>query len=140
MSSNGNAERSLDYRLKQTLRFFRLALWLTWRSSPRLVIGILMLIVLEAILTPAMLILSKAILDSLALRSGLITTPEPLVAHFSLQVWISLAAVVLAASQLIRPLALTLYGMAGDRIDIFVGEQLILAANRWPGPSSFRGP
>ena len=47
---------------------------------------------------------------------------------------------VLAASQLIRPLALTLHGMAGDRINIFVGEQLILAANRWRGLARFEDP
>ena len=140
MSSDWDAERSLDYRVKQTLKFLRLALWLTWRASPRLLIGILLLIGLEALFAPVMLILSKTILDSLALRSGLATAPQPVVAHFSLEVWISLAAVVLAASQLIRPLALTLHGMAGDRINIFVGEQLILAANRWRGLARFEDP
>ena len=98
MSSDWDAERSLDYRVKQTLKFLRLALWLTWRASPRLLIGILLLIGLEALFAPVMLILSKTILDSLALRSGLATAPQPVVAHFSLEIWISLAAVVLAAS------------------------------------------
>ena len=126
--------------LQESSRLIRLAVRLAWRSSPRLALGILLLLVVQALLSPLQLILSRAVIDRAALDLGLLTTAAGLVAEWPLTVWIVLAAAGVAVGQLIQPFALTFQSMAGDRLTGYVTEQLIRTANRWHGIARFEDP
>ena len=118
----------------------RLAVRLAWRSSPRLALGILLLLVVQALLSPLQLVLSRAVIDRAALDLGLLTTAAGLVSQWPLAVWIILAAAGVAVGQLIQPFAATFQSMAGDRLTGYVTEQLIRTANRWHGIARFEDP
>ena len=126
--------------LQESSRLIRLAVRLAWRSSPRLALGILLLLVVQALLSPLQLVLSRAVIDRAALDLGLLTTAAGLVAQWPLAVWILLAAAGVAVGQLIQPFAATFQSMAGDRLTGYVTEQLIRAANRWHGIARFEDP
>ncbi len=113
---------------------------LAWRSSPRLALGILLLLVVQAVLSPLQLVLSRAVIDRAALDLGLLTTAAGLVAEWPLAVWVVLAAAGVAVGQLIQPFASTFQSMAGDRLTGYVTGQLIRAANRWHGIARFEDP
>ena len=126
--------------LQESSRLIRLAVRLAWRSSPRLALGILLLLVVQALLSPLQLILSRAVIDRAALDLGLLTAAAGLVAEWPLAVWILLAAAGVAVGQLIQPFAATFQSMAGDRLTGYVTEQLIRTANRWHGIARFEDP
>ena len=126
--------------LQESSHLIRLAVRLAWRSSPRLALGILLLLVVQALLSPLQLILSRAVIDRAALDLGLLTTAAGLVAEWPLTVWIVLAAAGVAVGQLIQPFASTFQSMAGDRLTGYVTEQLIRTANRWHGIARFEDP
>ena len=126
--------------LQESSRLIRLAVRLAWRSSPRLALGILLLLVVQALLSPLQLVLSRAVIDRAALDLGLLTTAAGLVAQWPLSVWIILAAAGVAVGQLIQPFAATFQSMAGDRLTGYVTEQLIRTANRWHGIARFEDP
>ena len=50
------------------------------------------------------------------------------------------AAATLAAAQVLSPFASTFQALVGDRLTVYVGEELILTANRWPGLRHFEDP
>ena len=126
--------------LQESSRLIRLAVRLAWRSSPRLALGILLLLLLQSLLSPLQLVLSRAVIDRAALDLGLLTTAAGLVAEWPLAVWIILAAAGVAVGQLIQPFATTFQTMAGDRLTGYVTEQLIRTANRWHGIARFEDP
>ena len=126
--------------LQESSRLIRLAVRLAWRSSPRLALGILLLLVVQALLSPLQLVLSRAVIDRAALDLGLLTTAAGLVAQWPLAIWILLAAAGVAVGQLIQPFASTFQSMAGDRLTGYVTEQLIRAASRWHGIARFEDP
>ena len=126
--------------LQESSRLIRLAVRLAWRSSPRLALGILLLLVVQALLSPLQLVLSRAVIDRAALDLGLLTSAAGLVAQWPLAVWILLAAAGVAVGQLIQPFAATFQSMAGDRLTGYVTEQLIRTANRWHGIARFEDP
>ena len=134
--------RSKPFRqnLQESSRLLRLAVSLAWRSSPRLALGILLLLLVQALLSPLQLLLSRAVIDRAALDLGLLTTAAGLVAEWPLAVWIILAAAGVAVGQLIQPFASTFQSMAGDRLTGYVTEQLIRTANRWHGIARFEDP
>ncbi len=134
--------RSKPFRqnLQESSRLIRLAVRLAWRSSPRLALGILLLLVVQGLLSPLQLVLSRAVIDRAALDLGLLTTAAGLVAEWPLAVWIILAAAGVAVGQLIQPFASTFQSMAGDRLTGYVTEQLIRTANRWHGIARFEDP
>ena len=126
--------------LQESSHLIRLAVRLAWRSSPRLALGILLLLVVQALLSPLQLVLSRAVIDRAALDLGVLSTAAGLVAQWPLAVWILLAAAGVAVGQLIQPFAATFQSMAGDRLTGYVTEQLIRAANRWHGIARFEDP
>ena len=126
--------------LQESSRLIRLAVRLAWRSSPRLALGILLLLLLQSLLSPLQLVLSRAVIDRAALDLGLLPTAAGLVAQWPLAVWILLAAAGVAVGQLIQPFASTFQSMAGDRLTGYVTEQLIRTANRWHGIARFEDP
>ena len=126
--------------LQESSRLIRLAVRLAWRSSPRLALGILLLLVVQALLSPLQLVLSRAVIDRAALDLGVLATAAGLVAQWPLAVWIILAAAGVAVGQLIQPFASTFQSMAGDRLTGYVTEQLIRTANRWHGIARFEDP
>ena len=126
--------------LQESGRLIRLAVRLAWRSSPRLALGILLLLVVQAVLSPLQLVLSRAVIDRAALDLGLLATAAGLVAEWPLAVWIVLAAAGVAVGQLLQPFAATFQSMAGDRLTGYVTEQLIRTANRWHGIARFEDP
>ena len=127
-------------QLQESSRLLRLAVRLAWRSSPRLALGILLLLVVQAVLSPLQLVLSRAVIDRAALDLGVLATAAGLVAQWPLAVWIVLAAAGVAVGQLIQPFASTFQSMAGDRLTGYVTGQLIRAANRWHGLARFEDP
>ncbi len=124
-------------RLAETVRLAGLAVRLTWRASPRLLLGILGLVVFQSLLPPLELMLSKAVLDRAALDLHLGGQPGKIAARLPLAAWIALAAAVLALGQLIQPFSRTLQSIAGDRLIGYFTGQTIRAANRWRGLARF---
>jgi ATP-binding cassette subfamily B protein len=113
---------------------------LTWRASSRLLLGILLLLLLQSLLPPVELALSKAVLDRAALDLRLGGQPGALAARLPLGAWIALTAGVLAIGQLIQPFSRTLQSMAGDRLTGYFTEQIIRTANGWRGLARFEDP
>ena len=114
-------------RLRGSARVLRLSVRLAWRASPALTALLLGALAAEAALRPVQLALSAAVVDR-AVAGGDI-------AGLAL-----LAGLALAAGQIVAPVASTAQSMAGDRLSAYVGEELIRAANRWPGLSRFEDP
>ena len=117
-----------------------LAVHLVWRASPRLLVGILLLLMLQALLLPLQLALSRAVIDRAAFDLGLFTDLDSIAIQLPLLAWIGLAAAALALGQLIQPFSTTFQNLAGDRLTGYVAEQLIRAANRWQGLARFEDP
>jgi ATP-binding cassette subfamily B protein len=127
-------------QFQETKRLAWLAVQLVWQASPRLLIGILALLVLQAILLPLQLALSRLVIDRVAFDLGLSNNVDPMASQLPLLAWIALAAVSLGLGQLIQPIVATFQSLAGDRLTGYVTEQLIRAANRWPGLARFEDP
>ncbi len=113
---------------------------LVWRASPRLLIGILLLLMLQALLLPLQLALSRAVIDRAAFDLGLLTEMDSMAIQLPLLPWIGLAAAALALGQLIQPFSSTFQSLAGDRLTGYVTEQLSRAANRWQSLARFEDP
>ncbi len=102
-SDDGGGNNPFAERLGKTAHLSRLAVRLVWLVSPGLALGIVALVVAEAVLGPLQLALSKLVVDRVALDLGLLDTSGGLVSRLPLAVWALLAAIVLAAGQLIQP-------------------------------------
>ena len=126
--------------IQETARILRLAVRLVWRSSSRLLVGFIMLLVLQGLLVPLQLALTRVVIDRAAFDLGLLENLETAAALLPLLVWIGLAAAVLALGQLIQPFSSTFQGLAADRLTGFVTEQIIRAANRMQGLARFEDP
>ena len=140
MTSGRGEDRSFRRRLYESSRFAGLAVRLAWRASPVLLLAILLLLGLQALLSPLQLALSRAIIDRAALDLGLLSEAQGLVARWPLAAWIVLAAVAVVVSRLIQPFAVTFEALVGDRLTGYVTAQLIAAANRWQGLARFEDP
>ncbi|MDP9478244.1 MAG: ABC transporter ATP-binding protein/permease [Actinomycetota bacterium] len=103
-------------------------------------LGIVLLLLVQAVLPSAQLVVAKLVLDRAALDLNLAGQPDALAARLPLGAWIALAAVVVAAGQLIGPFATAFQSMAGDRLTGYVTGELIRAANRWRGLARFEDP
>ena len=133
-------EKPLAELLRDTGRVSWLAIRLAWRASPILVVGILALTVLSAALAPLTLYLSRAVIDRAALDMGVAASADPLIEQLPLFAWIMLAALVIAGRHLIQPFQATFQALVGERLNVYIGEQIILAANRWRGLARFEDP
>lgn len=109
----------------ESSRLAGLAIRLTWRASPRLVFGLLPLVVLRAALPSLELLLSKAVVDRAARDLGLGGQASALPPRLPLAAWIALAAGVLAAGQLVQPFSSTFQSLLGDRLTGSITEGLI---------------
>ena len=118
---------SLCTRVGDTVGIFRSGVRLAWRASPAATAAILAVLAIEAALRPFQLHLSRLVVD------GAVSN-EPLLGAAIL------AAMALAASQLLSPLSSLAQSLAGDRLTAQIGGRLILAANRWPGLARFEDP
>ncbi|MGH9224836.1 MAG: ABC transporter ATP-binding protein [Acidimicrobiales bacterium] len=114
-------------RLKASARAVGLAVRLTWRASPLFTAVLLVALALEAALRPVQLALSAAVVDR-AVGGGDILTLAVV------------AGLALAAGHVLSPVASTAQSLAGDRLTAYIGEELIGAANRWPGLARFEDP
>ena len=118
---------SLRSRLRKTVGIFRSGVRLAWRASPAATAAIVGVLALEAALRPFQLHLSRLVIDRAVAN-------EPLLGAAVV------AAMALAASQLLSPLSSLAQSLAGDRLTAHVGEKLIIAANRWTGLARFEDP
>jgi ATP-binding cassette subfamily B protein len=118
---------SLRSRLRDTVGICRSGVRLAWRASPAATAAIVGVLALEAALRPFQLHLSRLVVDRAV-------SNEPLLGAAVL------AAMALAASQLLSPLSSLAQSLAGDRLTAHVGEKLISAANRWTGLARFEDP
>ncbi len=126
--------------IRQTARILWLALLLVWRSSSRLLVGFILLLVLQALLVPLQLALTRVVIDRAAFDLGLLENLDAAAALLPLLLWIGLTAAVLALSQLIQPFSSTFQSLAADRLTGYVTEQIIRAANRLQGLAPFEDP
>ena len=126
--------------IQETARILRLAVRLVWRSSPRLLVGFIILMLLQALLVPLQLALTRVVIDRAAFDLGLLENLDSAAALLPLLVWIGLTAAVLALGQLIQPFSSTFQGLAADRLTGYVTEQIIRAANRMQGLARFEDP
>ena len=133
-------EKPLAELLRDTGTVSWLAIRLAWRASPILVAGILALTALSAALAPLTLYLSRAVIDRAALDMGLTAAADPLIEQLPLFIWIMLAALVIAGNHLIQPFQATFQTLVGERLNAYIGEQIILSANRWRGLARFEDP
>lgn len=133
-------EKPLAELLRGTGKVSWLAIRLAWRAGPLLVVGILVLTALSAALAPLTLYLSRAVIDRAAIDMGLTATTDPFVERLPLLAWIMLAAIVIAGNHLIQPFQATFQAVVGERLNHYIGEQIILAANRWRGLARFEDP
>lgn len=117
-----------------------LAIRLVLRASPRLALGSVLLVAVQAALIPLELMLSKAVLDRAALDLGLARSPDPLASWLPLVAWIALAATTIAVGQIVQPFASGFQALAGDRLTGYVTGQLIRVANSWRGLARFEDP
>jgi len=124
-------------RLRTTAQLLGLAMRLTWRASPPMVVGILLMLTLQSALSPVQLLLSRLVLDRASLDLGLQTVPDRSAELFPLSAWIAMAAIVIAAGQLMQPFSSTLQSLVGDRLTSYVTGQLISVTNRWQGIARF---
>ena len=127
-------------QIRETARILRLALLLVWRSSSRLLVGFILLLVLQALLVPLQLALTRVVIDRAAFDLGLLENLDAAAALLPLLLWIGLAAAVLALGQLIQPFSSTFQSLAADRLTGYVTEQIIRAANRQQGLAPFEDP
>ncbi|MDE0631979.1 MAG: ABC transporter ATP-binding protein [Caldilineaceae bacterium] len=127
-------------QLQETTRILRLAVRLVWRSSPRLLVGFIMLMMLQALLVPLQLALTRVVIDRAAFDLGLLQNLDSAAALLPLLAWIGLAAAILTLGQLIQPFSSTFQGLAADRLTGYVTEQVIRAANRLQGLARFEDP
>src|SRR5438046_304861 len=128
------------HQLREVGRLMWLSVQLAWRASPRLALGVLLLLLVQALLPSLNLVLYRLVLDRAALGLGHGTVHDPLAAHLSLLTWIACAAVGVVLAQLLQLVAATLQTMSGDRLTAYVTGQVIRAANRWPGLARFEDP
>ncbi len=136
-----SAESKLTLQqFQETVRILRLAVLLVWRSSPRLLVGFVMLMLLQALLVPLQLALTRVVIDRAAFDLGLLQNLDSAAALFPLLVWTGLTAAALALGQLIQPFSSTFQGLAADRLTGYVTEQIIRAANRLQGLARFEDP
>ena len=127
-------------RMRQAARLGRLAILLTWRTSPGLLAAILALLALQAAIHSLRLAAARLVVDRAALDLGLAAVSSPLVAGLPLPAWLALAAATLVAGHLVRLVVLTFQAVVGDRVTGYVTRQLIAAANRWQGIARFEDP
>ncbi len=134
------APRSFPQRLADNARLGRLAVSLAWRASPRLIGASLALMLVQALLAPLQLALTRGVIDRATADLGLVLTPDTFAQRLPLGAWIALTAVAVALGQLIQPLSTTFRSVAGDRLSADVTERLIETANRWHGVARFEDP
>jgi ATP-binding cassette subfamily B protein len=114
-----------------------LAIRLLWRTSPRLLVLLCLLLLLQAIFAPFELILARMVINRAALDLGIVSVADPWAAAFSLPIWIVLATGLIALSQLLQPFITTFQSMIGDRMTGSMMERLIETVNQWKGLSRF---
>ena len=139
MSDSAESKPTLQ-GIQETARILKLAVRLVWRSSPRLLVGFILLLLLQALLVPLQLALTRVVIDRAALDLGLLENLDSAAALLPLLVWIGLTAAVLALGQLIQPFSSAFQGLAADRLTGYVTEQIIQAANRMQGLARFEDP
>ncbi len=132
--------RGLTQRLRTAGQVTWLAVRLSWQASPLLALGVLLLLLLQALVPPAQLALTRAVIDRAAVDLGFLADAGPIVVSLPLGAWIMLTAVAVAVGQLIQPFAFTFQSQAGDRLTGYITEQLIRAVNRWQGLARFEDP
>jgi ATP-binding cassette, subfamily B, bacterial len=132
------AEQGLVRRVRYSGRLGWLAVRLAWRASPKLLVGIVVLLAVEAALAPVQLTLSQRVIDRVAELLG--APAHASGSGASLLLWIGLLATVLGVSQLVQPFATTFKGLVGDRLTGYVTGELIRATNRWQGVARFEDP
>lgn len=132
--------RGLTQRLRTAGQLAWLAVRLSWQAGPLLALGVLLLLLLQALVPPLQLALSRAVIDRAAVDLGFLADAGPIVVSLPLGAWIILTAVAVAVGQLIQPFALAFQNQAGDRLTGYITEQLIRAANRWQGLARFEDP
>ena len=129
--------RRLTRSVKQTRLLLTLALRLAWDASPVMVVGITVLPLAQAALSPLQLLMTRSVIDRASFDLGLSARLEPWSASLPLGSWIVATAVVLGVAQLVRPFSAAFQALAGARLTVHVSERLIRAANSWPGLARF---
>ena len=96
-------DRPFRRQLQEGSRLAVLAVRLAWRAGALFVVGIVVLLAVQAALSPLQLVLTRAVIDRAAVDLGLLADAGPFIARLPLGVWIVLAVVAVAVGQLIQP-------------------------------------
>ena len=146
------AAKQLRQQVQEALPLLGISIRLLWWASPGLTAGIAAILVIQALMAPLQLALSRATIDRAALDLGVARTAAstaaasahaavgPAVAALPLGGWLALTAAALALGYLLQPLSIAFQAMVGDRVTGIVTERLMVAANRWPGLARFEDP
>ncbi len=127
-------------KVKELGRLVGLAIELAWLASPRLVLTVLLLILVEGLLPPLNLLLYRLVLDRVMFNLYPDTVHDELALQLPLTTWIAFAAGGVVLSQLLQLVGRTLQNMASDRLTIYVTGRVIQATNRWQGLTRFEDP
>jgi ATP-binding cassette, subfamily B, bacterial len=130
--------RLLWGRLRESAHLAGLALRLAWHASPGMLVALVVLLGVQAALSPVQLALTSGLIDAAARQLG----AESTVAGVGLPfwAWIGMLAAALALGQLIQPLSRTFQSLVGDRVVGHVTGELIRATNRWHGLARVEDP
>ncbi|WP_169302633.1 ABC transporter ATP-binding protein [Thermobaculum terrenum] len=122
------------------MRLLSLAAGLTWQASPSLVGSILLLLLVQAAMSPVQLVLSKAVVDRIVLDAHLGRASSSMLTDLPLWALIGLAAAAFSLVPLLQFMLEVLRGLASDRVTIYLTGRVIEAVNRWQGLERFEDP
>lgn len=125
-----DAEQDLSFRTRslESIRLLGLAVRLVWPIAPVLMIGLCLLMVLQAIIPVAQLQFTQHAVDSLTSQGNRAV------------LWLALLGAALLATVLMSPVSGLLQAVLGDRLTIRVTRSVLVACNSWRGLERFEDP
>ena len=124
-------------RTQQTFQLLGLAVRMVWRVGPLLLIGLGVLLVIQALVQPAQLQFMQRAVDALTHSLGL-PGSEPSAGHPVL--WFGLLAAALLCGVLIGPISSLVQALLGDRLGVHLSRAVLQACHSWRGLQRFEDP
>lgn len=118
----------------------RLGFLLAWWASPGHTLGLLALMVIDAIAIPVQLTLTAITIDSIIHELDSARDVSRWARHGTPMIWIALLAIAVLLVQVLDPLRAWMSSMLADRTTVSVGDRLLETTNRWQGVGRFEDP
>lgn len=129
---------SFRTRSAASLKLLGLAVRLVWQVGPLLLVALLLLILVQAVVSPAELALSRHAVNDLGRALGLGQVAGSGPARPVL--WLTLLAAALVLGVMIGPVSGLLQALLGDRLTAHLSRAVLVACNSWPGIRRFEDP